>query len=41
LAGQMAQTLPHARLTVVEGAGHDLLLERPEFITELIRATPG
>jgi len=39
LAQQMAKTAPHAELTIVDGAGHDLLLERPELITELIR--PG
>lgn len=37
LAEQMAKTVAHAELTIVDGAGHDLLLERPEFITEVIR----
>lgn len=37
LAEQMAKTVAHAELSIVDGAGHDLLLERPEFITELIR----
>ena len=37
LAQQMAKTVAHAELTIVDGAGHDLLLERPEFITEVIR----
>jgi len=37
LAQQMANIAPHAELSVVDDAGHDLLLERPEFITELIR----
>ena len=37
LAQQMARIAPHAELTIVEGAGHDLLLERPELVTELIR----
>jgi 2-succinyl-6-hydroxy-2,4-cyclohexadiene-1-carboxylate synthase len=37
LARSMAERLPHAELEIVEGAGHDLLLERPEFITEMIR----
>ena len=37
LAQQMARTAPHAELTIVDGAGHDLLLERPELITDLIR----
>ncbi|HEY0467489.1 MAG TPA: alpha/beta fold hydrolase, partial [Polyangiaceae bacterium] len=37
LAEQMANTVAHADLCIVDGAGHDLLLERPEFITEVIR----
>jgi 2-succinyl-6-hydroxy-2,4-cyclohexadiene-1-carboxylate synthase len=37
LAEQMAKTVAHAELLIVDGAGHDLLLERPEFITEVIR----
>lgn len=37
LAEQMAKTVAHANLCIVDGAGHDLLLERPEFITEVIR----
>jgi 2-succinyl-6-hydroxy-2,4-cyclohexadiene-1-carboxylate synthase len=37
LAEQMAKTVAHAELAIVDGAGHDLLLERPELITELIR----
>jgi 2-succinyl-6-hydroxy-2,4-cyclohexadiene-1-carboxylate synthase len=37
LAQHMAGIAPHAELTLVEGAGHDLLLERPELITEVIR----
>ncbi len=37
LAEQMAKTVAHAELAIVDGAGHDLLLERPEFITEVIR----
>ena len=37
LAEQMAKTVAHAQLSIVDGAGHDLLLERPEFITEVIR----
>jgi len=37
LAEQMAKTVAHARLAIVDGAGHDLLLERPELITEVIR----
>jgi len=37
LAEQMAKIVAHAELTIVDGAGHDLLLERPQFITEVIR----
>jgi len=37
LAVQMAKRTARAELTIVDGAGHDLLLERPEFITEVIR----
>jgi len=36
LAEQMARAMTHAQLSIVEGAGHDLLLERPERISELI-----
>ncbi len=37
LAEGMATRLPHVTLEIVPGAGHDLLLERPEFVTEVIR----
>ena len=37
LARAMALRLPQALLEIVPGAGHDLLLERPELITEVIR----
>jgi len=37
LAVQMAKSNARAELTIVDGAGHDLLLERPAFITEVIR----
>ena len=37
LAQQMAKSVARAELVIVDGAGHDLLLERPEFITEVIR----
>ena len=37
LAEQMASTVAHAELVIVDGAGHDLLLERPELISEVIR----
>ena len=37
IARAMASRLPHCRLDFVPGAGHDLLLERPELITAVIR----
>jgi len=37
LAQILAQKLARARLEIVPDAGHDLLLERPDFITEVIR----
>lgn len=37
LAKQMAARLPRASLEIVPDAGHDLLLESPEFVTEVIR----
>jgi 2-succinyl-6-hydroxy-2,4-cyclohexadiene-1-carboxylate synthase len=37
IAAQMAAELAQATLEIVPGAGHDLLLERPDFITEVIR----
>jgi len=37
LARRMAARVAHAELMIVDGAGHDLLLERPEFITEVIQ----
>ena len=37
LARAMAERLPRPTLEIVPGAGHDLLLERPEFVTEVIR----
>ena len=37
LARIFAANIAHARLDIVPGAGHDLLLERPDFITEVIR----
>jgi 2-succinyl-6-hydroxy-2,4-cyclohexadiene-1-carboxylate synthase len=37
LAAHMAEHLPQAELEIIAGAGHDLLLERPELITEVIR----
>ncbi|HEX6766659.1 MAG TPA: alpha/beta fold hydrolase [Polyangiaceae bacterium] len=36
LANELASLLPNARVTIVPGAGHDLLLERPDWVaTEL------
>jgi 2-succinyl-6-hydroxy-2,4-cyclohexadiene-1-carboxylate synthase len=37
IARAMASRLPHCRLDIVPGAGHDLVLERPELITRVIR----
>ena len=37
LARAMAARFRHAELAIAPGAGHDLLLERPEFVTEVIR----
>ena len=37
LARNMARRLRRVQLEIVPGAGHDLLLERPEFVSELIR----
>ncbi|HEY4106887.1 MAG TPA: alpha/beta fold hydrolase [Polyangiaceae bacterium] len=37
LARAIARELPCARLEIVPDAGHDLLLERAEFITEVIQ----
>jgi len=37
LAQHMARAIPQSELIVVDGAGHDLLLERPALITEVIR----
>ena len=37
LGRSMAERLRHPTLEIVPGAGHDLLLERPEFVTEVIR----
>jgi 2-succinyl-6-hydroxy-2,4-cyclohexadiene-1-carboxylate synthase len=37
LAAQMASRVAHAELALLADAGHDLLLERPEFITDVIQ----
>jgi 2-succinyl-6-hydroxy-2,4-cyclohexadiene-1-carboxylate synthase len=37
LAHLLAKNIEHARLEIVPDAGHDLLLERPDFITRVIQ----
>src|SRR6185503_10268185 len=37
LAQELTQVLPHARLTIAPGAGHNLLLERPELCSGLLQ----
>ena len=37
LAQIIGQTIARARLEIAPDAGHDLLLERPDFVTEVIR----
>ena len=37
LGRAITERVAHAKLEIVPGAGHDLLLERPEFVTEVIR----
>jgi len=37
LSERMAEQLPRAALELVPDAGHDLLLERPQLMTEVIR----
>lgn len=39
LARILAGELEHGRLVIVPDTGHDLLLEQPELVTELIRGT--
>lgn len=36
LGRELADLLPHAKLTIAPGAGHNLLLERPELCSSLI-----
>lgn len=36
LARSMKERLPHAELVVVPGAGHDLVLERPALVAEVL-----
>ncbi|HEY4159217.1 MAG TPA: alpha/beta fold hydrolase [Polyangiaceae bacterium] len=40
LAGEMADALPRAQVVYAPDAGHDLLLERPDLITELLAKEP-
>ena len=37
LARHMAERIPHAELVIVPDAGHDLLLECPDLVNELVR----
>jgi len=37
LAQELTQVLPYARLTIAPGAGHNLLLERPELCSGLLQ----
>ena len=39
LARVLARGLEHGRLAIIPDTGHDLLLEQPELITQLIRGT--
>jgi 2-succinyl-6-hydroxy-2,4-cyclohexadiene-1-carboxylate synthase len=41
LAGELCRIMPRARLSVAAGAGHDLLLERPEFCSAFIGRHPS
>lgn len=41
LAERMAEQVTQAELALVPGAGHDLLLERPEAIAELVSRHPA
>jgi pimeloyl-ACP methyl ester carboxylesterase len=36
LAHELCGIIPRARLTVVPGAGHNLLLERPELCSQML-----
>jgi 2-succinyl-6-hydroxy-2,4-cyclohexadiene-1-carboxylate synthase len=38
LAGELARALPHATLRAAPGAGHDLLLERPDLVAVELRS---
>lgn len=39
LGRELEELMPHARLIVAAGAGHNLLLERPELCSELLQRT--
>lgn len=41
LAHELALALPHATLRTVPGAGHDLLLERPDLVAVELRSRGG
>jgi len=41
LAYVVHQRLPQSELVVAPDAGHDLLLERPEFVAELLKRAPA
>ncbi len=41
LAGEMAERLPRARTTIVAGAGHNVVLERPAEIARLLQELDG
>jgi pimeloyl-ACP methyl ester carboxylesterase len=36
LAEELCSIMPHARLNVADDAGHDLILERPEFCSTVL-----
>lgn len=40
-ASRMSESLPRARTVVVQGAGHDVVLERPAEVAELLRRESG
>jgi 2-succinyl-6-hydroxy-2,4-cyclohexadiene-1-carboxylate synthase len=41
LGRELAELLPRARLTIAPGAGHNLLLERPELCRQLLHDYTG
>jgi 2-succinyl-6-hydroxy-2,4-cyclohexadiene-1-carboxylate synthase len=40
LAEELCRIMPHARLNVAENAGHDLVLERPQFCSTVLSQGP-